>query len=166
MGARHNEVSLEGGDIPNEAFHLVGEDGRFSLCNESPTGVLMVNRSPLKTGDRLVLMTGDTIVIGFGPDASAISAEDRDRVQEMLRVFRPETEVVEIASHDWVADELSGETWPMHRPGYLTESLPEFQRAHGRVLFAGSDYADGWGGFIDGAIQSGLRAVNAVEELL
>lgn len=109
---------------------------------------------------------GDTIVIGFGPDASAISAEDRDRVQEMLRVFRPETEVVEIASHDWVADELSGETWPMHRPGYLTESLPEFQRAHGRVLFAGSDYADGWGGFIDGAIQSGLRAVNAVEELL
>lgn len=64
MGARHNEVSLEGGDIPNEAFHLVGEDGRFSLCNESPTGVLMVNRSPLKTGDRLVLMTGDTIVIG------------------------------------------------------------------------------------------------------
>ncbi len=64
MGARHNEVSLEGGDIPNEAFHLVGEDGRFSLCNESPTGLLMVNRSPLKTGDRLVLMTGDTIVIG------------------------------------------------------------------------------------------------------
>ncbi len=64
IGARHNEVSLEGADIPNEAFHLIGEDGRFSLCNESPTGVVMVNRSPLKTGDRLVLMTGDTIVIG------------------------------------------------------------------------------------------------------
>ena len=64
MGGRHNEVSLEGADIPNEAFHLIGEDGRFSLCNEAPTGLVMVNRSPLKTGDRLVLMTGDTIVIG------------------------------------------------------------------------------------------------------
>lgn len=64
IGSRHNEVSLEGADIPNEAFHLVGEEGRFSLCNESPTGLLLVNRSPLKTGDRVVLMTGDTIVIG------------------------------------------------------------------------------------------------------
>ena len=64
IGARDNEVSLEGADVPNEAFHLIGEDGRFSLCNESPTGIVMVNRSPLKTGDRLVLMTGDTIVIG------------------------------------------------------------------------------------------------------
>ena len=64
VGGRANEVQLEGGDIPNEAFHLVGEEGRFSLCNESPTGLLMINRSPLKTGDRLVLMTGDVITLG------------------------------------------------------------------------------------------------------
>lgn len=64
MGSRHNDVALEGADIPNEAFHLVGEEGRFSLCNESPTGALIINRSPLKTGDRLVLMTGDVITLG------------------------------------------------------------------------------------------------------
>lgn len=64
MGSRHNDVSLEGADIPNEAFHLVGEEGRFSLCNEAPTGALMINRSPMKTGDRLVLMTGDVITLG------------------------------------------------------------------------------------------------------
>lgn len=63
-GPRVNEVSLDGPDIPNEAFHLIGEEGRFSLCNEAATGALMVNRSPLKTGDRLVLMTGDLITIG------------------------------------------------------------------------------------------------------
>ena len=28
----------------------------------------------------------------------------------------------------------------------------------GRVVLAGSDLADGWAGFIDGAIESGLRA--------
>jgi pSer/pThr/pTyr-binding forkhead associated (FHA) protein len=63
-GSRHNDVALEGADIANEAFHLVGEEGRFSLCNESATGALMVNRSPLKTGDRLVLMTGDLVTLG------------------------------------------------------------------------------------------------------
>ncbi|XPP26152.1 MAG: flavin monoamine oxidase family protein [Leucobacter sp.] len=111
-------------------------------------------------------LDGDTIIIGFGPDAAAISAEERDRVQEMLRAFAPGTEVVDIVSHDWVADEYSGETWPMHAPGYLSTALPEFQRPHGRMLFAGSDYADGWGGFIDGAIQSGLRAANEAERLV
>jgi monoamine oxidase len=32
------------------------------------------------------------------------------------------------------------------------------QEPEGRVLLAGSDLADGWAGFIDGAIESGLRA--------
>jgi monoamine oxidase len=32
------------------------------------------------------------------------------------------------------------------------------RRPEGRVLLAGSDLAAGWAGFIDGAIESGLRA--------
>ena len=35
------------------------------------------------------------------------------------------------------------------------------QRPTGRVLLAGSDLANGWAGFIDGAIESGLRAGRA-----
>lgn len=76
-GTRPNEVGLEGSEIPNEAFHLVGEDGRFSLCSESAPGALMVNRSPLKTGDRLVLMTGDIITVG----ATQIRFLERDVVK-------------------------------------------------------------------------------------
>lgn len=64
MGTRKNDIALEGPDIPNAAFHLIAEDGRFSLCSEAPTGMVQVNRSGLKTGDRLVLMTGDVIIIG------------------------------------------------------------------------------------------------------
>lgn len=63
-GMRHNELSLEGPDITNEAFHLIMEGGRFSLCSESVSGLLIVNRSPMKTGDRVVLMTGDIISLG------------------------------------------------------------------------------------------------------
>ena len=34
----------------------------------------------------------------------------------------------------------------------------EMRRPEGAVLLAGSDLANGWAGFIDGAIESGLRA--------
>jgi len=48
----------------------------------------------------------------------------------------------------------------MHRTGFLSTYLPAMQAAHGRVLFAGSDIANGWGGFIDGAIESGMGAAS------
>jgi monoamine oxidase len=34
------------------------------------------------------------------------------------------------------------------------------------VVFAGADIADGWNGFLDGAIESGLRAGRAVSAVL
>ena len=60
---------------------------------------------------------GDTLVVGFGPDAAAIDVTDLAAVQEQVRRLIPDAEVVDVASHDWVADPLSGETWPMQRPG-------------------------------------------------
>lgn len=36
-------------------------------------------------------------------------------------------------------------------------------RRFGHVRFAGSDVADGWGGFIDGAIESGMTATRSLE---
>ena len=74
--------------------------------------------------------------------------------------------MVAVASHDWVGDPLSGETWPMHRTGFLSAHLPAMQAAHGRILFAGSDIANGWGGFIDGAIESGMEAACAAVSML
>ena len=40
------------------------------------------------------------------------------------------------------------------------------QRPEGAVLLAGSDFANGWAGFMDGAIESGLRAGAAALRLL
>lgn len=55
---------LDGPGIPNSAFTINTDEGRFALLNECPTGDLHVNRQPLKSGDRIVLMTGDTITLG------------------------------------------------------------------------------------------------------
>ncbi|MGY1683542.1 flavin monoamine oxidase family protein [Geodermatophilus sp. SYSU D01176] len=109
---------------------------------------------------------GETLVVAFGSVSERLDGTDPAAVQEALRTWLPDVEVLEVAGHDWVADELSGETWPMQRAGQLTAALAELQRREGRVVLAGSDYADGWAGFIDGAIESGMRAGRAVHALL
>ena len=59
---------------------------------------------------------------------------------------------------DWLADEFSRGTWAIHRPGWYTTYHAEMQRPEASVILAGSDIANGWAGFMDGAIESGLRA--------
>lgn len=105
---------------------------------------------------------GLTYVIGFGPDAAAIDTNDSVAVQRVLNRLVPDLRVVESVGHDWVGDEFSRETWPMHRTGYLSGSLKALQQPLGRIRLAGSDIADGWGGFIDGAIESGVKAARGV----
>ena len=70
--------------------------------------------------------------------------------------------MLESFGYDWNRDPYAKGTWTMYRPGWLTADLPELQRPEGSVYFAGSDIADGWRGFIDGAIESGARAATQV----
>jgi monoamine oxidase len=67
-------------------------------------------------------------------------------------------EALDATAHDWLSDEFSRGTWAIHRPGWYEHHHAAMRRPEGRVVFAGSDLADGWAGFIDGAIESGLRA--------
>ncbi|MFC9354533.1 flavin monoamine oxidase family protein [Arthrobacter sp. NPDC057013] len=105
---------------------------------------------------------GNTILVAFGPDTARLDATDATQVQAALDLLAPDLEVLDVASHDWTSDPLSRQTWPMHRPGFLTECLASFHQPQGALLFAGSDYANGWGGFIDGAIESGLEASRSI----
>jgi monoamine oxidase len=98
------------------------------------------------------------IQIGFGVDAARCDATDTAAVQRALDDILPGYEVVAATAHDWLADERSRGTWAIHRPGWYTHHHAEMRRPEGRVVLAGSDLADGWAGFIDGAIESGLRA--------
>ncbi len=107
-----------------------------------------------------------TTLVCFGPDAAAVDVTDTAAAQRILDGIVPGLEVLEVAGHNWVDDEHSRNTWSMHYTGYLTESLAELQRPEGRIRIAGSDIANGWGGFIDGAIESGIGAARAVEEQL
>lgn len=117
---------------------------------------------PLNYAQAEYRVDGDTIVVGFGPDATKIDITDRAAVEAGLRQWLPDIEVVAIETHDWVHDTYSQQTWPMLRPGQLTGALAELQRPEGTVRLAGSDYAEGWAGFIDGAIESAKRTARRV----
>jgi monoamine oxidase len=98
------------------------------------------------------------ILIGFGIDAERCDASDLPGVQRAMDDIMPGYEVLDATAHDWLADEFSRGTWAIHRPGWYTDHHADMQRPEGRVLLAGSDLADGWAGFMDGAIESGIRA--------
>lgn len=156
--------------LPDEASRAVdrgqlglGTKVWFTIEGEHPAFVAMGDAEwPLNFFQSEHVDNGRTYVIGFGPDANAIDPHDREAVQQALRRLVPDARVIDCDGHNWVGDEYSQETWPMHRVGFLTDSLANLQRRHGRVHFASADIADGWGGFIDGAIDSGLKAARNV----
>jgi monoamine oxidase len=114
-----------------------------------------------------ILGDGSQLLVAFGPDAERLPPHDDQQIRRAIGQLLPEAaEILAVTGHDWFTDEFSRGTWSVFRPGQLTGALPVLQAPHGRVLFAGADIADGWNGFMDGAIESGLRAAREVTRLL
>ena len=122
-----------------------------------PFGYLMVDR---------LLPDGTQLLVGFGIDAANIDLEDRPALQRSLDELHPGLEIVDTKAHDWLTDEFSLGTWAIHRPGWYTRHHAAMRAPERGLVFAGSDFADGWSGYVDGAIESGLRASRQVQALL
>jgi monoamine oxidase len=101
---------------------------------------------------------GTQLMIGFGVDAERCDPADLAGMQASLDETLPGYEVLDTTAHDWLADEFSRGTWAIHRPGWDEHHHAAMRRPEGNVILAGSDLANGWAGFIDGAIESGLQA--------
>jgi monoamine oxidase len=107
-----------------------------------------------------------TILTAFGPSGALIDINDDAAIQSAVRRLLPAAEVQWAVGYDWNTDPYARGTWCVFRPGQLTRHLRELQRPEGRVVYASGDNANGWRGFIDGAIESGLRAGREVIALL
>ncbi|KAJ0379546.1 hypothetical protein COL26b_002054 [Colletotrichum chrysophilum] len=71
--------------------------------------------------------------------------------------------------HDWRNDQFSKGAWPVYPAKVLSETLGTLmdnKNVSRRLTLAGSDWADGWVGYIDGAIEQGRRAAFAVADEL
>ncbi|KAH8698666.1 monoamine oxidase [Talaromyces proteolyticus] len=126
------------------------------------TGFAPVGKHPINAVRTEQYHNGDTLIMCILSDAAAIQGDDKHAVQEALRLFVPDIEVVDTASHNWAVDEFSKGGWMFHRPGSLTEAAPLMRQPHGLVHFAGSDIAAMDVGAIEGALETGVAAARDV----
>jgi len=110
-------------------------------------------------------------------EARFFSRMDRDArqasvIRQFVRVFgdeRARSEVVGYFEKAWHDEEFSGGGYSNTCGcGVMTSPhWPELRRADGgRVHFAGTELADAWMGYMDGAIQSGEREAHAIANFL
>lgn len=105
---------------------------------------------------------GDVLCQAFGSDALVNESANPLVMQTAVRQWFPKAEVVEVRGHDWTRDRFSGQLWAMLGPGQLSRSYDAMQVPDGRVHLMGSDYAPGWAGYFDGAVESAILVARRI----
>ena len=108
---------------------------------------------------------GTTLICGFGSDAN-IDLNDKAVMQKELRNWVPEIEVIDCAGHNWVKDEFSKGTWGVIKKNQLSKYGQSVKQPRDGLFLAGSDFANGWAGYMDGAIETGLTTSRMAHEFL
>ena len=107
-----------------------------------------------------------SIVIAFGASRDNLDINDGDAVAREIKRFLPDVEVLASTGYDWVYDPYSMGAWPAYAVGDLTTALKPLQKSEGNLFFAGAATANGWHEWIDGAIESGIRAAREIKETI
>lgn len=105
-------------------------------------------------------------IMGYVTDIANLDMEKAEDVEKLLRNWLPEIEVLESTGHNWTEDEFSKGTWGILRVNQLSKYGRAVRQSEDGLYLAGSDFADGWAGFMDGAIESGLKTGRRVHEYL
>ena len=128
--------------------------------DEGPIHVIFDNSPP---GDKPPF----GVLMGFceADEARALGKLTQDeRKEAAVRCFvrahgERARDVVQYTDHVWENDEWSGGCYGAYAPpGVWTRLGPTLRVPHGRVHWAGTETAERWSGYIDGAISSGKRA--------
>lgn len=136
------------------------------LSDQGPVGLAFDDSS--EDGSRAAL-------VGFMLGARARewtgrSAEERREavLQSFAGHFGPEAlEPVDVVEKDWLADEWSRGCYAAFMtPGTMTSLGHALRRPCGCIHWAGTETAEEWNGYIEGAIRSGERAAGEVLSLV
>ncbi|KAH0345760.1 FAD/NAD(P)-binding domain-containing protein, partial [Aureobasidium melanogenum] len=99
-----------------------------------------------------------SIAMMFGHSGKLTDPTKSEQVINEFKKLQPSGDVRGYLSHTWSEDLYAKGAWFCAFPGQATKSLKALQEPHGRVFMASADWAQGWRGFIDGAIEQGARA--------
>lgn len=140
-------------------FKTVGEpEGHAVIAGPGEKPINLLNPIRVEGAERLY--------VGFGTDGTAFDPNNLEEVNRVLADLHPELEATDAAGHDWHNDEFSRGTWHMPKPTQNIRTLQAFDAPEHRVHFAGDYLGRGWAGFVDGAIESGIRTADEVIEAL
>ena len=107
-----------------------------------------------------------TIVNGFITNVDKLDYMDDEAIQDALRKFIPDVEVISSVAYDWVNDPYSQGSYAIYKANWIKDYGEDIVASQGRVHFAGADFSQGWRGFISGAIGSGTKAAQAAIKML
>ncbi|PYI03580.1 FAD/NAD(P)-binding domain-containing protein [Aspergillus sclerotiicarbonarius CBS 121057] len=109
---------------------------------------------------------GNTHLVSFGANHGLASPQENARqvISELKTIQH--MDVHQVVWHNWLEDPFSRGFWCMFPPDYSFRYLYALRERHGNVFFASGDWAYGWRGFIDGAIEEGSRAAKDVADCL
>jgi hypothetical protein len=138
----------------------------WSLVSGVPDTFFGVGDAPLTWLMTEYQVPEGQLMVGFGPDGKSLNPAALDGVEAAVKAFLPNAKVLAIGGHDWLSDPYSQGVWCVFKPMQVTRYLADLRRPQGRLIFAGSDTATAWSGFISGAIESGIRAGREVSRLL
>ncbi|WP_258195308.1 flavin monoamine oxidase family protein [Pseudomonas japonica] len=107
-----------------------------------------------------------TTLFCMGYPTPGFDYNNKALVLKEVEKLLPDAEVLDTFAYDWTNDPYSKGSWCDYKVGMWSKYGADMRKTEGRIVFAGSDVADGWRGFIDGAIETGLRAGRVTAELL
>ncbi|MFJ8751536.1 flavin monoamine oxidase family protein [Streptomyces sp. NPDC102441] len=99
-------------------------------------------------------------VVAFSVDGT-LNVSNRAEVEAAVRKILPSASLRDYTVSDWDAQEFSRGGPAFRKPFQLTRLHKAINQPFGPVRFCADDLALGWIGYMDGAIESGLRAAGS-----
>ncbi|MFF7252593.1 flavin monoamine oxidase family protein [Streptomyces microflavus] len=97
------------------------------------------------------------LYVAFSTDPT-LDPNSIPQVKAAVKKLGVDLDILGLYTHDWGKDPYALGGWAFRKPKQLTTLYPDVTQPKGRLAFASGDIANGWSGYIDGAIESGLRA--------
>jgi monoamine oxidase len=136
----------------------------FAVVDRAPEGLYAIgyDQDLVCVGYEGAVEAGHLLVC-FSDTPTTIEADRLEDVQKALEPIIPGVQVLATLGHVWEDDPWARGTWMNSIPGVLSTDHSALQALEGRVAFASADIANGWPGWIDGALET---AKSAVEQLV
>ena len=110
-------------------------------------------------GYKVILVNSNPATIMTDPEFAHRETRQTKVLEEFARYFGKQAfEAVGYVEKDWATDPFSTGCITPLTPGILSESGPALRERTGRIHWAGTETAEAWCGFMDGAVRSGERA--------